>query len=423
MSDVLRSAVDLFVLAPTHERAEIRAFADLIAGLLPDAGLVDRVHVAARLAHRADTPPVIARMLAADTVEVARPVVLRSPVLTSSDLVETMRRGPDHVELVAERLDLTSDVVLALGRPAEPTAGASRNGAAPAVEPLGAMHFEAIIERAAAARPIGDADAEAEVALHRALDELAAEFADEDDAFSEGRALSIADAEAEDALQHALDRLAAELDAEAHEREAEAAAAAALRQAGPTVPADIDLFLSHDSAGRWRFVQEHSSNAAIAPAPPRRRRSDDPAVIGARFFSVLVAGDRERLADDLCRTARLERPVVERILTDRQGEAFAITLAALGIDERTATSILLLHSGERATLSHMQDLAAMAGRIGWRTAENIVEVWRGGRGLGKAERVPVLDAAERRGVGRQEATTGDRVTGGDEAVLLGGTGR
>lgn len=115
-SEVLRSAVDLFVLAATHERAEIRAFADLLGGLLPDAGVADRVHVAQRLAHRADTPPQIARLLAMDAPQIAEPVVLRSPVLTSADLVEIMRRGPEHVGFVAERLDLSPDVVLALGR-------------------------------------------------------------------------------------------------------------------------------------------------------------------------------------------------------------------------------------------------------------------------------------------------------------------
>jgi hypothetical protein len=126
-------------------------------------------------------------------------------------------------------------------------------------------------------------------------------------------------------------------------------------------------------------------------------------VIGARLFGALVAGEGDRFAEEVGRAARLERPVVDRILTDRHGEALAVTLAALGVEERTATSILLLHSGERTTLSHMQDLAAMAGRIGWRTAENIVETWRGGRGLGRAETARVLDPADRRGIARQEA--------------------
>ena len=413
-SGVLRSAVDLFVRSPTHERAEIRAFADLVAGLLPDAAIEDRTHVALRLAHRADTPPVIARLLAVDEIMVARPVVLRSPVLTSADLVEVMRHGRAHVELVAERLDLAPDVVLALGRSVDAEAALEpmRHAAGDAAPSIETLRIETMIETAAAVRPVGDADSEAEVALHRALEELAAELEAEETELFEGRSTSIGDAEAEAALQGALDRLAAELDAEARAHEAEEAAARALREAAPEVAGDVDLFLSHDPAGRWRFIQEHSSAVAVTP-PPRRRRGDDPAVIGARLFSALVAGEADRLAEELGRAARLDRPVVDRILTDRHGEALAVALAALGVDERTATSILLLHTGERATLAHMQDLAAMAGRIGWRTAENIVESWRGGRGLGRSERSTVLDPAERRGLTRQEASLGDRASEAD----------
>ncbi len=425
---MLRSAVDLFVLAASHERAEIRAFADLLAGLLPDATTADREHVARQLAHRADTPPAIARLLAVDEIAVARPLVLRSPVLTSADLVEVMRCGPAHIDLVAERLDLAPDVVAALGRSVDtetatrpsrghtetatrPSRGdtetatrPSRGGAGHAAPSIEAMRIEAIVASAATGRPIGDADDEAEVALYRALDELAAELEAEHGEAPRSFTPTIGEAEADTALQGALDRLAAELEAEAQAREAEEAAARALRQAGPDVPGDVDEFLSHDSAGRWRFIQEHSSAAAMTPPPPRRRRSDDPAVIGGRLFGALVAGEGDRFAEEVARAARLERPVVDRILTDRHGEALAVTLAALGVDERTATSILLLHSGERTTLAHMQDLAAMAGRIGWRTAENIVETWRGGRGLGRTEATRVLDPAERHSAVRQDAS-------------------
>lgn len=376
-SGVLRSAVDLFVLAPTHERAEIRAFADLLGGLLPDAGPEDRAHVARQLAHRADTPPAIARLLAADRPEIAREVVLRSPVLTSNDLVQIMRRGPEHVALVAERLDLTPDVVLALGRSLEnerPTRAADDRRAPPeaATDAAEGLSIEAIVAEAVRDTPFVDQETESEVALQRALDDLAAE-----------------------------------LEAEAQAWEAEEAAARALREAGPAVGGDIDMFLSRDPAGRWRYIQEYGSTAALGSAQPRRRRSDDPAVVGAKLFGALVAGDRDALAEDLGRAARLERAVVDRILTDRHGEALAVTLAALGVDERTATSILLLHTGERATLAHMEDLSAMAGRIGWRTAEQILSSWRGDRAASRTETMRVLDPAERRGTAAREAASAD----------------
>ena len=374
-SEVLRQAVDLFVLAATHERAEIRAFADLIVGLLPDAAAADRAHAAQQLAHRADTPPTIARMLALDTPEIARAVILRSPVLTSSDLVQIMRRGPEHVALVAERLDLTPDVVSALGRSLEAEIAVHDHdlpATTEAPEFDGEIEIESLVADAIRLRSFADADAEAEGALQRALDELAAE-----------------------------------LEAEARADEKEEEAARALRASMPTVAGDIEAFLSRDSAGRWRYIQEFGSVGALASTPQRRRRGDDPAVIGKRLFEALVAGDCDRLAAGIAEAARLERPIVDRILTDRHGEAFAVTLAALGIDERTATSILLLHSGERATLDHMQDLSAMAGRIGWRTAEQILSDWRGSSTDTRGEARRLLDPAERRGIGGREAITGE----------------
>lgn len=391
-SDLLRSAVDLFVLAPAHEHAEIRAFADLIGGLLPDAGPRERAHAARQLALRADTPPAVVRALAMDTAEVARPVILGSPVLTSSDLVQIMRRGADHLALVAERLDLAADVVSALGRsidgevrasgmPALGVGAAASTGASEATAAI-----ETIVEDAVRARPLRASETEAEVALQRALDELAAE-----------------------------------LEAESAAHEAETTAARALRVVAPAVAGDIDAFLDRDPAGRWRFIQEIGNLALLAPMPPRRRRGDDPAVIGARLFHTLVAKEPDRLADELARAARLERAVADRILTDRHGEALAVTLAALGIDERTATSILLLHSGERAELAHMQDLSAMAGRIGWRTAEHILSSWRGEREGASGEAMRLLDPAERRGAGRESASPASRV-GDDILRRLGGEG-
>lgn len=368
-SDVLRSVVDLFVQAPSHERVEVRAFADLLSGLLPDAGPSDRLHVARQLARRADTPPSVARLLSMDAAEIAAAMILNSPVLTSADLVEIMRCGPAHVTLVAERLDLAPDIATALTRSTEieaPARPAAVSRHTP-IEPQ--MRVREIVEEAAD-RPRFEPEVEADIALFRALDELAAELEAEANG---GLAGDTADAP---------------------------------RAAEPTVSAGdsaaFDRFLAQDPAGRWRIIQDMSSAAALAPASARRRRAADPTVIGTRLFSALVAGEQLRLVDELTEATGLDRSMVERLLRDRDGEALAVTLAALGIDERTATSILLLHTGETADLAHMQDLSAMAGRIGWRTAEHMLGTWRGDRAGQRTETARVLDPADRRGSGRTE---------------------
>ena len=112
--DVLSDAVDLYLVAPSHDRGEIAAFAALVGGLLDVADAERRRQVAGLLARRPDTPPEIARRLALDEIEIAEPVILHSPVLTSSDLIVIMRRGPAHVRCVGRRLDLAPDVAAVL---------------------------------------------------------------------------------------------------------------------------------------------------------------------------------------------------------------------------------------------------------------------------------------------------------------------
>ncbi|NLH83264.1 MAG: hypothetical protein GX458_20860, partial [Phyllobacteriaceae bacterium] len=112
--DVLGDAIDLYLRAPSHEKSEIRAFAALVDGLLDDASAIERRRIALALAPRADTPPEIARRLATDSIEIAEQMIERSPVLTSTDLVEIMRCGPAHVGCVGRRLDLAPDVAAVL---------------------------------------------------------------------------------------------------------------------------------------------------------------------------------------------------------------------------------------------------------------------------------------------------------------------
>ena len=112
--DVLGDAIALYLRAPSHEKGEIRAFAALVGGLLDGASPIERRRVALALAPRADTPPEIARRLATDSIEIAEQMIERSPVLTSTDLVEIMRCGPAHVGCVGRRLDLAPDVAAVL---------------------------------------------------------------------------------------------------------------------------------------------------------------------------------------------------------------------------------------------------------------------------------------------------------------------
>ncbi|TBW41002.1 hypothetical protein EYW49_02270 [Siculibacillus lacustris] len=337
-ASVLRNAVDLFVRDPSHEKAEIRTFADLVGGLLDDVGLEDRCEVSNRLAGRADLLPALARRLAMDDPRVAAPMVVRSPVLTSADLVQIMRCGPGHVRLVAERLDLAPDVAASLTRP---------------------MPFD-LAPSEARPRPHATEPVAAAIVVPAAEPPTASPSRSATEARAEPRVTSVA------------------------------------------------TFLALDPATRWRAIQDGATAAALGAAPSRSRRKAVEA-IGPRLFAALVIHDRLAFRDDLAAALRLDVDDVARILADPHGEALAVCLAALGIDERSATSILLLHTGEHATLGQMQDLSSLTARIGWRTAEHLLGQWRGVAATrGEAQRV--LDPAERRddrretAVPRREAT-------------------
>jgi hypothetical protein len=82
---------------------------------LPRVAPADRAYVAERLAARADAPSGVIRLLARDTVDIARHVLPSSPVLTSLDLLTVIAAtGAEHHRLVAKRPNLGADVERAL---------------------------------------------------------------------------------------------------------------------------------------------------------------------------------------------------------------------------------------------------------------------------------------------------------------------
>jgi hypothetical protein len=356
-SRVLTDAVDLWISAPSHEKSEVRTFCDLVAGLLDDADPDRRRYVAERLAKRADISPALARRLASDDPPIAAPMIVGSPVLTSADLVQIMRCGPAHVRLVAERLDLGAEITASL------------------VGPLGAA--EALRRAAAGARVTSPGT------TSRPSDSAAREAAEPHPTITPPSA----DAEPS---------IAAETAPTAEPR---ARRRTPLGDRG-TDDRDLSLatFLALEPAGRWRAIRDAASAVALQTTRPRARPAGE--AIGPRLFRPLAHGDRAGFIEELATVLRIGDAAAEKILDDPHGEPLAVALAALGVDERTATSILLLGLGERATLGQMQDLSALAARIGWRTGEQVVTGWRGGP-ANRTETIRQVDPAERRD-GRRE---------------------
>ncbi len=112
---LLRATTELFIQEATHDRDEVRRYEELAAHFLPRVALEDRIFVAERLASRRDAPVAIVRMLAKDKLEVARPVLARSSVLGSLDLLTVIAATEaEHHKLIARRPALAPEVERAL---------------------------------------------------------------------------------------------------------------------------------------------------------------------------------------------------------------------------------------------------------------------------------------------------------------------
>jgi uncharacterized protein (DUF2336 family) len=97
-----------------RERELMRDILRMLAG---DVEMAIRIALAERLADDADAPHDLIVLLADDRIEVARPLILRSPLLTEEDVLRMIAEaGEDHHEAIAGRPDIGEPVTEALSR-------------------------------------------------------------------------------------------------------------------------------------------------------------------------------------------------------------------------------------------------------------------------------------------------------------------
>ncbi len=90
---------------------------DILRRISKDVEMAIRIALAERLATNAEAPSELINLLADDTIEVARPVLARSPVLTETDLLRIIQRGgSDHHLIVAQRDGIGEAISAALAR-------------------------------------------------------------------------------------------------------------------------------------------------------------------------------------------------------------------------------------------------------------------------------------------------------------------
>ncbi len=134
--EILRSITDLFIYgADDYTGEQIEVFDDVFACLILKIETSARVTLANRLAPVSSAPPKTIRTLALDDeIEVAEPVLSRSPQLDDAALIETAAsKSQQHLMAISRRATLSGAVTDALiehGDDAVVTSTVENNGAA-----------------------------------------------------------------------------------------------------------------------------------------------------------------------------------------------------------------------------------------------------------------------------------------------------
>lgn len=147
--ELLRNVTDLFFVSPeARSGREMELFDEVLCTLAEEMEKEVRAELAGRIADASSAPRRLVKTLAADSLEVAEPLLARSTALAEADLVDLAKaHGQSHLKVISGRSDLTtavSDVLVQRGDDATLTA-LLENPAAP----LSRSASEAVVDRAA----------------------------------------------------------------------------------------------------------------------------------------------------------------------------------------------------------------------------------------------------------------------------------
>ena len=118
--ELLREITDVFMHDPGgHSETEIGHFDAIMCAVSKSVEMSMRQALAARLSEVPYAPHDVIAQLAADEIDVARPVLEQSSVLTDDDLINVAEsRGSEHMQAISTRPDISetvTDVLVARG--------------------------------------------------------------------------------------------------------------------------------------------------------------------------------------------------------------------------------------------------------------------------------------------------------------------
>jgi uncharacterized protein (DUF2336 family) len=117
--ELIRAISTAFFAAPHRTPTELSLFDDIMDTVLAEVEPLARRELAERIADLDDVPYRTLRRLARDAIDVAKPVLMRSPALADEDLVPIAREeGQEHLLAIARRLtvsEVVTDILVERG--------------------------------------------------------------------------------------------------------------------------------------------------------------------------------------------------------------------------------------------------------------------------------------------------------------------
>jgi uncharacterized protein (DUF2336 family) len=101
--DILRACVSAFVALLRPSKQEIRQTLDLALSILPFTSATTKRFVAAILSASHHAPHELIRRLCDEPVDICAPLLLKSPILSTKDLIEIIEKSHDHAHIISKR--------------------------------------------------------------------------------------------------------------------------------------------------------------------------------------------------------------------------------------------------------------------------------------------------------------------------------
>jgi uncharacterized protein (DUF2336 family) len=285
---------------------EVRTLIDqILTGLITHVESEVRKKVAVRLSTLRTAPHDLTKLLANDEIEIARPILHHSPVLTSKDLIEVIdKKTGDHREAIAKRPVVPEDVSAALAASKEPKV------------------VEALLANMGAAIPravFGDL-----VQLSEKVDSIRRPLVGRKDMPKD--------------LAHKMFWFVS------------AAMRHTILEKFAVDPVELDTVLAD-------VLVEHDAQAALRAS---RKGNWSMGEVNA-LIGKLKAGDVPGFTTALAQVVGVELPVAAKIVADTGGEALAIACKALGADRSQFTTIFLQldykRFGQARPIAHVQNVS------------------------------------------------------------------